>query len=101
MEDNIFVCLQKQYLQFIGGIKLREALHRFQKETMTDELTSQFTYWGRTADSIPFHNTKIAKVFFRKCYYGFINFFVLYSIRLHYITITFFRRFINNVYYRN
>ncbi|XP_070156705.1 uncharacterized protein [Polyergus mexicanus] len=52
------------YLQFVGGIKLREALSHFQKETMTDELTCKFTYWGRTKESLAFYNTQIAKVFF-------------------------------------
>ncbi|CAL1672171.1 unnamed protein product [Lasius platythorax] len=52
------------YLKFVGGIKLREALSHFQKETMTDELTCKFTYWGRTKESLPFYNTQIAKVYF-------------------------------------
>ncbi|XP_067210756.1 uncharacterized protein [Linepithema humile] len=58
--------LQKlaSYLKFIGGIKLREALSHFQKETMTDELTSMFTYWGRKKHSLAFYNTQTAKVFF-------------------------------------
>lgn len=54
-------------------MKLREALHRFQKETMTDELASKFTYWGRTANSIPFYKTRTAKVFFRKFHYFLIK----------------------------
>lgn len=56
--------LQLTYLKFVGGIKLREALSHFQKETMTDELTCKFTYWGRTKESLPFYNTQIAKVYF-------------------------------------
>ncbi|XP_067211343.1 uncharacterized protein [Linepithema humile] len=52
------------YLKFVGGLKLREALSHFQKETMTDELTCKFTYWGRTKESLAFYNTQIAKVFF-------------------------------------
>lgn len=52
------------YLKFVSGIKLREALSHFQKETMTDELTCKFTYWDRTKESLSFYNTQMAKVYF-------------------------------------
>ncbi|XP_066589341.1 uncharacterized protein [Prorops nasuta] len=64
-EDILRLQDLERYLSFIGGIKLREALSHFMKETMTDELASNFTYWGRNPNTIAFFNTKTARIFYR------------------------------------
>ncbi|XP_032690531.1 uncharacterized protein LOC116853509 [Odontomachus brunneus] len=47
------------YLKYIGGFNLKEAVHLCFKEAMTDDITRSFTWWGRQDNSRPLYNTRI------------------------------------------
>lgn len=58
------------YLHFIGGFNLKEAINLCFKESLKDSLTTSFTWWGREGGPKPLYNTRImfaiyGMIFFR------------------------------------
>ncbi|XP_032690705.1 uncharacterized protein LOC116853658 [Odontomachus brunneus] len=52
------------YLHYVGGFSLKEALQLCLKEALSDELTRFFTWFGREPGRHPFYNTRLAKAIY-------------------------------------
>ncbi|GAB1867687.1 DUF4806 domain-containing protein [Camponotus japonicus] len=58
IEENSYTDVVN-YLHFIGGFNLKEAINLCFKESLKDSLTTSFTWWGREGGSKPLYNTRI------------------------------------------
>jgi len=47
------------YLHYIGGFNLKEAVNLCLKEALKDSLTPSFTWWGREGEPRPLYNARI------------------------------------------
>jgi len=47
------------YLHYIGGFNLKEAVNLCLKEALKDSLTPSFTWWGREGGPRPLYNARI------------------------------------------
>lgn len=52
------------YMEYLGGYNLKEAINLCFKEAIIDSITPQFTWWGREKTQKALHNARITKAIY-------------------------------------